>query len=159
VPKKFRPNVAVFVLNRRGEILVCERNDYPGSWQLPQGGIDKNEKAKDAAFRELYEEIGTRSATLIKKIPGTFRYTWPKQLWKRGYKGQEQTFFIFRISPWAKIDLARAANKHRSIKQEFQSFEFIEHKKFLKRVHGFKKVSYKRALKVALSRYPSLFES
>lgn len=156
--KKYRPNVAIFLLNRSGEILTCERNDYPGTWQLPQGGIEKGEKSKEAAIRELYEEIGTKSARFLAKVPGKFRYDWPKKLRKKGFKGQEQEFFLFRLSPWAKIDLVRASKKDKSIKQEFQRYEFLTPKDFVKRINSFKKASYKKALKVALSEFPELFQ-
>ena len=95
--KKYRPNVAIFVVNRHGEILTCERNDYRGTWQIPQGGVEKGEKTKDAAVRELYEEIGTKSAKFLAKVPGKFRYDWPKKLRRKGFKGQEQVFFIFEL--------------------------------------------------------------
>jgi len=34
---KFRPNVAAIIMNRKGEILVCERKKDRGAWQFPQG--------------------------------------------------------------------------------------------------------------------------
>jgi len=161
--KKYRPNVAIFVLNRRGEILTCERNDYPGTWQIPQGGIEAGENSKEAAIRELYEEIGTRSLKFLAKVPGKFRYDWPKKLrskrlGRKGFHGQEQIFFIFQISPWAKINLSRAAKKDRGIKQEFQEFEFLNPKEFIKRVNSFKKETYQKALTKAISKFPELFE-
>lgn len=53
-----RPNVGVVVFNRRGEVLAGERLDRPGSFQLPQGGIDAGEDISQAARRELLEETG-----------------------------------------------------------------------------------------------------
>ena len=156
--KKYRPNVAIFVINRRGEILTCERSDHHGTWQIPQGGIEKGEKNKDAAIRELYEEIGTRSAKYVARVPGRFRYDWPKKLRRKGYRGQEQVFFIFEISPWAKIDLKRASKKDPKIKQEFKKYEFLPPKAFMKRVNSFKKDSYKSALRKAISKFPDLFQ-
>jgi putative (di)nucleoside polyphosphate hydrolase len=156
--KRYRPNVAMFVLNRAGEILTCERSDYRDSWQLPQGGAEDGEELVEAAFRELYEEIGTQAATLLERIPGTFRYDWPKRLWRKGYCGQEQVFFILRISPWAKIDLSRASQRDPQVEQEFRRYEFLSAKDFLRRVNGFKKASYKKALSKALEEYPELFK-
>ena len=41
--------------------------DHPsGFWQMPQGGIDKNENPEEAVWREMKEEIGTNNAELIK---------------------------------------------------------------------------------------------
>lgn len=35
------------------------------AWQMPQGGIDENEDPREAALRELKEEIGTDRAQII----------------------------------------------------------------------------------------------
>lgn len=48
---------------RAGVILVCERNvllvqTYGEYWGFPKGSIEADEKAEDAASRELYEETG-----------------------------------------------------------------------------------------------------
>ena len=43
-------------------IFVGRRIDKPGAWQMPQGGIDKGETPRDAAMRELHEEVGTDKA-------------------------------------------------------------------------------------------------
>ena len=39
-----------------GAILAFERADAPGSWQLPQGGIEVGEEPEDTVWRELKEE-------------------------------------------------------------------------------------------------------
>jgi putative (di)nucleoside polyphosphate hydrolase len=38
--------------------LIGERVGKPGSWQTPQGGVDGGETVREAAKRELYEEVG-----------------------------------------------------------------------------------------------------
>ena len=53
----------MMILNNKNEILVGRRLDHPsGYWQMPQGGIDLNEKPKEAVWREMMEEIGTNNA-------------------------------------------------------------------------------------------------
>ena len=52
------------ILNNENEILVGKRLDHPSCfWQMPQGGIDDNEKPEEAVWREMMEEIGTNNAT------------------------------------------------------------------------------------------------
>ena len=56
--KVYRRCVAALVFNTEGEVLVGERVHAPGSWQLPQGGVDAGETEAAAATRELFEEVG-----------------------------------------------------------------------------------------------------
>ena len=64
---KYRKCVGIMILNDQKEILVGRRLDHPsGFWQMPQGGIDKNEIPEEAVWREMMEEIGTNNAQLIK---------------------------------------------------------------------------------------------
>ena len=54
--------VVVFRIRTNPEFLVLRRSDddeiYPGLWQLVSGGIEKDEKAFEAAHREVIEETG-----------------------------------------------------------------------------------------------------
>jgi putative (di)nucleoside polyphosphate hydrolase len=61
----YRLCVGIALFNRNGRVFVGERIDTPGSWQMPQGGIDPGEDVKTAFFRELKEEIGTDKARII----------------------------------------------------------------------------------------------
>jgi type I restriction enzyme M protein len=36
----FRAGVGAMIVNREGRVLILERRDIPGSWQMPQGGLD-----------------------------------------------------------------------------------------------------------------------
>ena len=51
-----RNGVGMMVFNSDKKIFVGKRIDNQKAWQMPQGGVDKNESLKSAAFRELYEE-------------------------------------------------------------------------------------------------------
>ena len=61
----YRPCVGIALLNKENKVFVAERVDLPGSWQMPQGGIDPGELPEEAAMRELKEEIGTDHAEII----------------------------------------------------------------------------------------------
>jgi dATP pyrophosphohydrolase len=55
--------VAVAVLRDRGErtrllLIRRARGAFAGAWTFVMGGIDENERATDAALRELAEETG-----------------------------------------------------------------------------------------------------
>ena len=52
-----RIGVGVIILNNKNKIFVGKRKDNPvNKWQMPQGGINKNENFLDAMKRELNEE-------------------------------------------------------------------------------------------------------
>lgn len=57
------------VYNKNGEVLFIFRN---GKWDLPKGGIEKGEKRKDAAMREVEEETGVGKLTVTGKLPKTY---------------------------------------------------------------------------------------
>lgn len=57
------------VYNKDGEVLFIFRN---GKWDLPKGGIEKGEKRKDAAMREVEEETGVGKLTVTGKLPKTY---------------------------------------------------------------------------------------
>lgn len=51
------------------EVLLIK--DSYGRWTWPKGKIDKNEASKDAAIREIGEEVGLKDIELIDKIGKT----------------------------------------------------------------------------------------
>ncbi len=97
----YRPCVGVALFNAEGKVFVGERIDTPGAWQMPQGGIDGDETIEQAAFRELYEEIGSNKAEIIRVAEKKIRYDLPddmrQRLWGGMYKGQEQTWVAARF--------------------------------------------------------------
>ena len=52
-----RIGVGIILLNDENKVFVGKRIDNPKNfWQMPQGGVDKNENFLQAAKRELEEE-------------------------------------------------------------------------------------------------------
>ena len=67
--RPFRPCVGIVLLNAQGQVFVGARNDISGDhWQMPQGGINEGEEPRDAAFREMEEEIAQE---MLKSSPNT----------------------------------------------------------------------------------------
>jgi putative (di)nucleoside polyphosphate hydrolase len=105
----YRPCVGIMVLNSQGLVWAGRRiaagnSEYDGSpqlWQMPQGGIDKGEEPLPAAYRELYEETGMRSVTLLSEAGDWINYDLPEHLigigLKGKYRGQTQRWFAFRF--------------------------------------------------------------
>jgi putative (di)nucleoside polyphosphate hydrolase len=103
-PPGYRPAVGIMLLNRPGEVFVARRIDMPNwpAWQMPQGGIDAGETPRQAAFRELNEEIGTDNAEIVAESRGWLQYDLPVELagrrWGGRYRGQRQRWFLMRFT-------------------------------------------------------------
>jgi len=98
--------VGAVVFNSHGQVWAGRRiqnaetpSDY--RWQFPQGGIDKGEDPLPAAKRELFEETGIRSASLLAEAKEWFNYDLPDEILGIGlkgkYRGQTQKWFAFRF--------------------------------------------------------------
>ncbi|MBN7757071.1 RNA pyrophosphohydrolase [Nitratireductor aquimarinus] len=106
----YRPCVGIMVLNDRGlawagrRIVQPDTDELSGAtqlWQMPQGGVDKGEEPREAAYRELYEETGMKSVSLLAETPDWITYELPEHLLgialKGKYRGQKQKWFAFRF--------------------------------------------------------------
>ncbi|MDA9234150.1 RNA pyrophosphohydrolase [Candidatus Pelagibacter sp.] len=97
-----RNGVGIVILNKDNKVFVAKRIDNPKNfWQMPQGGIDKDEDDLTAAFRELEEETSIKSVELIKELDGLTNYELPSHLlgiiWKGKYRGQRQKWFLMKF--------------------------------------------------------------
>lgn len=57
------------VYNNKGEVLFIYRN---GKWDLPKGGIEKNEDIETTAIREVEEETGVSGLKITQKLQKTY---------------------------------------------------------------------------------------
>ena len=140
-----RIGVGVIVLNDENKVFVGKRKDNPvDKWQMPQGGVDKNENFLSAMKRELYEETSIKSIKVLKELDGLFEYELPQNLlgiiWKGKFRGQKQKWFI-----------ARFTGKNNEINVKTKQPEFIEWKwikmdELPKVIVDFKKDVYEKIL-------------
>lgn len=142
--KPYRKNVGIIVFNRHGEVLVGERLNVLGSWQFPQGGIDKGEEPLAAAKRELYEEVGISDAKLVKEHDDWLHYDFPDYLQLGGmgkYRGQTQKWFLFF---W---DCAADQCNLEIHDREFERVKFIPFEQCVDTIVDFKKQVYEELVR------------
>ena len=65
----YRPNAAIILRNSCGEILVCERSDWWGCWQFPQG---RSKEGRDACSMRCTVKSRKNSASSL-PITALFR--------------------------------------------------------------------------------------
>jgi putative (di)nucleoside polyphosphate hydrolase len=114
------------LLNHEGLIFVGRRICMPpgmAKWQMPQGGIDAGETARQAALRELREEIGTRRADILAASRRWFHHDVPEEIalgiMGGRYRGNRQKWFAMRFTGTdADINLA---TEH----PEFDAWEWV----------------------------------
>ncbi len=102
VPAGYRPCAGAAVFNPEGLVFVgCRiemdpKKDF--AWQLPQGGLDHGEDPEKGARRELFEETGIRSVSLLSAMDDWITYDFPPEILGKRFKkhkGQAQKWFAY----------------------------------------------------------------
>ena len=139
------------LFNDEGKVFVGKRIDQTvEGWQMPQGGIDKGESPKQAALRELQEEVGTDKAEIIAVMEDWVTYDLPEHLigvaFHGKYRGQKQKWFALRFTGEdGDIDLT-------SHEPEFSAFKWVDLKTLPSLIVPFKRDTYKAVI-AALGKY------
>jgi len=133
------------ILNREKKVFVARRIDMTSeAWQMPQGGIDEGEMPKEAAMRELEEEIGTNNVEIIAESERWLYYDLPDdlvgKLWGGKYRGQKQKWFLVRfLGEDMEINLQ---TEH----PEFSEWQWVSPKKVSELIVPFKQKLYESLL-------------
>lgn len=140
----YRPAVGIMLLNDRRCVFVGRRIDMPAglaAWQMPQGGIDVGETPRQAALRELAEEVGTAKAEILGESSGWLHYDLPPELaggmWRGRYRGQRQKWFAMRFLG-EDADIDPAATGH----PEFDAWEWVAPERLPELIVPFKRQLY-----------------
>src|SRR5690242_9403176 len=145
---RYRRGVGVMLLNREGKVFVGARIDNSDeAWQMPQGGIDDDEKPWATALRELEEETGIppKLVERISKTPERLKYDLPPelrgQLWGGKWRGQDQDWFLARF-------LGTDADVNIATKDpEFREWKWIEPQQLPDLIVPFKRELYRQLLR------------
>jgi putative (di)nucleoside polyphosphate hydrolase len=147
----YRPCVGVVLIDARGLVFAGQRVDSPPgaapAWQMPQGGIDGDEKPKEAAYRELWEETGvTRDKVeFVGKTHGWVTYDLPPELlgrvWGGKFRGQRQKWFLFRFK--GKDSDVKIASDH----PEFSTWRWILADEMVESIVPFKRAVYEEVIR------------
>lgn len=111
---------------------------------MPQGGIDKGEEPREAAFRELEEETGVTNARIIAESDEWVTYDLPPEflgkIWDGKYKGQKQKWYAMAFTgDDAEINIA---TEH----PEFAEWQWMPGNEVLKYIVEFKRDVYEQVL-------------
>ncbi|MFO1243268.1 MAG: RNA pyrophosphohydrolase [Rickettsiales bacterium] len=147
----YRPGVGMMLYNPQKKIFVAKRLDMRAeAWQMPQGGIDKDEEPRAAAIRELEEEIGTKKATIIAESKDWYTYDLPPDLvpkvWGGKFRGQRQKWYLMRFD--GTDDDINIETEH----PEFLEYKWIEPAELPAVIVPFKRTLYEQ-LVAEFSRY------
>ena len=142
----FRANVGIVLIRDGGDVFLGGRSDGRG-WQFPQGGVQRDETAEQALFRELREEVGLEPADVevIAATRSWLRYRLPRQYVRRRSRplciGQKQRWFLLRMlggEERLRFDV--------TLQPEFDSWRWVDYWSPVREVIYFKRPVYVRAL-------------
>ena len=140
----FRSSVLAVFQRASGEVLVLERNDTPGAWQFPQGGIEKQETPLKALHREMEEELGCTDIEVLFSPPKIISYTFPADLGVpicQHYCGQSSRWFLCRFHQ------DQGPKLHQATDAEFRDHRWVPPQDVVPGVVAWKKQAYIQGLK------------
>lgn len=144
----YRPCVGIMLCNDQGRIFAGQRIDNAsGAWQMPQGGVEKNEPPENAALRELEEETGIPpgAVKIITQTDDWIPYDLPHhlvpKLWKGRFRGQKQKWFLMRF-----IGEENVINIQTE-EPEFSEWSWLDADNLLEAIVPFKRDTYENVIR------------
>lgn len=176
----YRPNVACLLYKKDGDrikILIVEREDESGHWQLPQGGTN-NESLEKAGARETREELNTNKFITKATFKNVHRYLFPpvseqgslrlSNRFKYDNKGQRRGLYVSEFYPEPMraylynykgqkqgLYIAKFTGTDQDIKVNFwdhRAWKWVKEYEFVTKVHPIRQES----AKIFLEKFKSL---
>lgn len=142
----FRAGVVIVVRHTDlARVMVFERVDAPGSWQLPQGGIKAGEQPVEAAWRELEEETGLGADHVVSRaeFPDWIAYEWPADVQERNAGSHHR---IGQVQKWFLFDVRSADVEPTPDGIEFGAWQWVTPSWMLEHVVEWRREAYARVL-------------
>lgn len=142
----FRANVGIILCNEEDRVFWARRVGRSG-WQFPQGGVQRDESAEQAMYRELREEVGLapEHVDVLGSTRRWLRYRLPEQYLRRESKplciGQKQRWFLLRFKGSETDFVLDACDT-----PEFDQWRWVDYWTPASEVIFFKRKVYRRAL-------------
>ena len=142
----YRANVGIVLIRDAGDVFLGGRSDGRG-WQFPQGGVQRDESAEQALYRELREEVGLEpdDVQVLAATRQWLRYRLPRRYVRRRSQpmciGQKQRWFLLRMlggEDRLRFDLTE--------QPEFDSWRWVDYWSPVREGIYFKRNVYARAL-------------
>ncbi len=144
-PSAYRTNVGLMLIAADRRVFVGQRARQPDAWQMPQGGIDRGETPLEAAGRELWEEVGTAKALLLRESREWIAYDVPEEQrpshWRGRWRGQAQKWFALAFTG---NDSDIDVDAH---DREFTAWRWVPARELLSLIVPFKRPVYDAVLK------------
>lgn len=100
-----KKGVGVIVVNKEGQILIGKSTKNKDSYLLPGGSVDEGETPKEAAIRELKEEVGIEAKALEEASSDEFGLNFIVREWTGEIKSsseiQDPKFVSINEIPWS----------------------------------------------------------
>ena len=136
----YRRNVGLMLIAADRRIFVGRRASQRDAWQMPQGGVDDDETPVEAACRELWEEVGTTQALLLRESAAWLTYDVPAPMrpahWKGRWLGQAQRWFALAFTG-RDSDIDIEAHD-----REFDAWQWMTAAEMLDHIVPFKRATY-----------------
>lgn len=141
--RPYRPCVGL-MLFRGDQVFGGRRRDSAvEAWQMPQGGVDPGETPREAALRELGEEVGLAPShvEIVAVSRRWVSYDLPerlsRKLWGGRFAGQTQKWFALRMLA------SDAAINIETAEPEFQAWRWMSAEDMVAAAVGFKRDIYR----------------
>jgi len=143
-PFLYRPNVVCLLYkkeNNKYKILMVERSEEKGHWQLPQGGID-NQSIQSAGMRELKEELNNKKFKPVKVFKNLYKYKFGKREGESAIRADQARKYTVNKGQKQNLFIAEFLGKNSDIKINYwdhSAWKWVNREDLVDEVHDLRK--------------------